>query len=448
MRIRRKAEGGRRNEALSRIASACAPFRLPASAFTLMEMMVALAVAAVLMLSLWGLLGTYAKLFTTGQTMAVHAQVVRGVFQQLTDDLHSAIQDTADSPGGAAARRFGLFGSAHALQIDILQPPHLRPDTAVTHPLDQLDQSRSGPALELRTVSYSFQGFAASDSSQSGAQTGLLRREFDWETPLLPSNLPSPQPADASGPTSSPAALPADGSDTSAQSGSAWPSGATASPDSGSVPSELSGLQQLAIDPNDDSVTWIPEVVALEFRYFDGSSWTSSWSSIDRKSVPVAVEVVMQLAPAAAADASQPVPVQPIADDGTGMGQATLDNQASTPSGPICHLVIHLPAAKLSPVATPFADDDNNNNPPTDTSSGDNSLLAGAGAGTGMVDLANPWAEVGPDGTVQDQISLQDLNTIIGASPFPTVDASTQPQGSVQPGAPPVLGDQWMRVLP
>ena len=411
-----------------------------------MEMMVTLAVAAVLMLSLWGLLGTYAKLFTTGQTMAVHAQVVRGVFQQLTDDLHSAIQDTADSPSGAAARRFGLFGSAHALQIDILQPPHLRPGTTVTHPLDQLDQGRSGPALELRTVAYSFQGSTAADGSQSLTQTGLLRREFDWETPLVPSNAPSPQAVGMPGPDGSPTVLPGDGSGTSADNGGGWPSAAPASSDSGSGPAELSGLQQLAIDPDDDTVTWIPEVVALEFRYFDGSSWTSSWSSIDRKSVPVAVEVVMQLTPSAAVDTPRPVPLQPTADDSTAVGQTDPDTQASTPSGPICHLVIHLPAAKLNPTATTFADDDNN--PPSDASGSDNSSPGGAASGSGMVNRTDPWADIAPDGTVQDQISLQDLNTILGAGQFPAADASTQPQGSLQPNAPPLPGDQWMRVLP
>ena len=37
-------------------------------------------------------------------------------------------------------------------------------------------------------------------------------------------------------------------------------------------------------------LTRIPEVVGLEFRYFDGRGWVGSWDSLRRRSLPVAVE--------------------------------------------------------------------------------------------------------------------------------------------------------------
>ena len=460
MRINRQGERarGRGGYPPNTVAVVSAPVRL--SAFTLLEIMVALAISAVLMLSLWTLLGTYAKLFTIGQTETVHAQVVRGVFQQLADDLHSAIQDTADSSGSATARRFGLFGSAHTLQIDVLQPPHLRPGSVAAHPLDLLDQSRSGPALELRTVAYTFQDSASSDATQAAAQSGLLRREFDWETPVVPTDALSQQSANSSPATATTGAPPtslSDGSSPSPDAGTTLPATGGALPDNSNTPAELSFLQQAAINPDDDTVTWIPEIVALEFRYFDGSSWTSTWSSIDHKSLPVAVEVVLQLAPSVAADntsqpaASQSVAIQPTSDDSSGLGQPNPNSPDSTsPSGPICHLMIHLPAAKIAPAPTLFADDDNNPSATAatpDNSTPDNSSLASTGIDTSDGGLSDPSAEMGADGTIQDSMSLQDLNTIIGADQPPTADASTSPQGSAWPN--PITGpsDHWMRVL-
>ena len=45
----------------------------------------------------------------------------------------------------------------------------------------------------------------------------------------------------------------------------------------------------------DDTAFWVPEVSAITFRYFDGATWTSQWNSIQRKALPVAVEVQLQL---------------------------------------------------------------------------------------------------------------------------------------------------------
>lgn len=40
-----------------------------------------------------------------------------------------------------------------------------------------------------------------------------------------------------------------------------------------------------------------PEVTNLEFRYFDGTEWTSEWNSDDRNAFPMAVEVLLAIKP-------------------------------------------------------------------------------------------------------------------------------------------------------
>ena len=39
----------------------------------------------------------------------------------------------------------------------------------------------------------------------------------------------------------------------------------------------------------------LPEVVSMEFRYYDGQQWTDAWDSRERRSLPVAVEVALQV---------------------------------------------------------------------------------------------------------------------------------------------------------
>jgi hypothetical protein len=242
----------------------------------------------------------------------------------------------------------------------------------------------------------------------------------------------------------------ADGSNPTPDNSTATPAAGGVSSDSGGAPAELSFMQQLTINPDDDTVTWIPEILALEFRYFDGTAWSSTWSSIDHKSLPVAVEVVVQLAPAVAADPSRPVAPPPATDDGSATAPMNPSSPDSTSSGgPICHLLIHLPAAQLSSAPTLFADDNSNPSGGAATSddSSDSSSLASTGIMPSDGGLSDPSAEVGADGTLQDALSLQDLNTIIGADQPASADPSASSQGSSWSNPSSSPSDHWMRIL-
>jgi hypothetical protein len=49
------------------------------------------------------------------------------------------------------------------------------------------------------------------------------------------------------------------------------------------------------IDPNDPAVLHVPEVVGVAFRYFDGQGFSDQWNSLARKSLPMAVEIVLRV---------------------------------------------------------------------------------------------------------------------------------------------------------
>ncbi len=302
--------------------------------FTLLEVLLATVLMSALLLTLWSLIGTYTALFATGQARTEQSQIARSLLQQISDDLAGAIQDTAARPrlegappsglppadagkqigaglpssadanssavstdnsngGSTAVRRFGLFGSLHELRLDVLQTAAAEVGIAAARSdvdeaemvSNQFDVDKKTPCRvpELRTVYYKFkQPRAAEKEESTTTQTttqedkgslreetpaGLIREEIDFETRNPAGLLASDEDADSLGE-----------SDTLAND------------------AESSETEKKIEDRLDDgSLLLAPEVVGMEFRYFDGSVWTSQWDSIAKESLPVAVEVRMQI---------------------------------------------------------------------------------------------------------------------------------------------------------
>jgi prepilin-type N-terminal cleavage/methylation domain-containing protein len=241
--------------------------------FTLVELLVASLIGAVLMTGLWTLLRTYERLFTGGEAKIERAQLVRTVLGQFAEDLQSAIADNASSPSGgsAAVRRFGLFGSAQALQVDVLQVlPAQGLYGSLGSQRDRSGRARSPRVPELHTVQWRFETPEEKGRGGSAAWSGLVRRELDWDTP------------GAGGP----------GGGASRRGAASGPKGRMAR-GSGDPESFLRG--RFEVEQDDPSILWVPEVVDVDFRYFDGQGWSDQWNSLSRKSLPMAVAVTVRI---------------------------------------------------------------------------------------------------------------------------------------------------------
>lgn len=295
-----------------------------ARGFTLLEVLLATGLAATLLLGLWSLFSIYTSLFETGQTKTEQSQLARALLEQLTDDLHSAIQDPI--PGvptktrtSTPLRRFVLSGSGHQLRLDVLQLTPLQGNLTPVGDSEQFSREPSAARVpELRTVTYTFQEPLVSSDVDVESLPGLVRREQDFETPA------STEP----------------GSDLASQwsgrgiSASGIPGGTSAG--------EAASPDSLGPELVDATIIWVPEVVSLEFRYSDGSGWTSDWNSLSRKSLPVAVEVAIQLGTVAESPegTAEPEPME-IAESGE-----PLETEISAePQGPVYRLVIDMPGS-------------------------------------------------------------------------------------------------------
>ncbi|NLY00450.1 MAG: prepilin-type N-terminal cleavage/methylation domain-containing protein [Rhodopirellula sp.] len=314
------------------------------SGFTLLEVLLATVLMATLLAGMWSLLDTYTRLFESGQTRTEQAQLVRSLLRQIADDFRSAIQDTASRPPQTPAttplRRFGLFGTSDSLQVDIMRVASIEDWTAgfqdsaaATVDVTELTSEDSGPkAPEFRTVLYSFEDRTDTLGLESPLETeptqrvrrpGLVRRTLDWELPGGEADRPENNPDLKS-----------------------------AIPDPNEPPPDSDPLAEKSLEDllADDDVLYVPEVVGIEFRYFDGRAWTTSWNSIERKSLPAAIEVRLQVEPLGEKTGDPFAnPNQQVGDVEFVEEQNPSDlNALTAESGPATHrVVVYLPVSSL-----------------------------------------------------------------------------------------------------
>ena len=290
--------------------------------FTLLEMLLTTLLTAVLMVGIWSLSTLYVALFESGRDQTQETQLVRSLEQQFSDDLLAAIQvpgkdaspspaptltestmssetistassaDETDADDSAADEfsrlafvtfttlpRFGLIGTERSMQLTILRatPPPLEQDV-----VDETDEVLEPRAIvhapELRVVLYSFEEPYEPDPNDRRPPAGLLRRELAWET-----------------------ARGLAGTDDESMFAESFFRNAASSPLAADGP-ELTAAEEEQLDDDepvdeivDESLTLVPEVVAMEFRYFDGRTWSSQWDSRIQKTLPVAVEIAVEV---------------------------------------------------------------------------------------------------------------------------------------------------------
>jgi hypothetical protein len=250
-----------------------------------LEVLLAALLSVMLVAAIWSLFNIYVNLFDKGEIRTEQAQLVRSVMRQISDDLKSAIQDMASRPPGAPSttplRRFGLFGTTQSLKIDIMRTAPEEQDFLPEQPLSpRMTEEAIGPkAPEFCTVEYDFveppdsyglEGLRPTEEEKRQIHAGLTRHELDWEIPgeAYFADSSSRRPLNVSRELSQTATF-------------------------ASAPSNASAEDV----PVDSTILYVPEVVSLGFRYFDGKGWTSQWNSIERKSLPAAIEVTMQIEP-------------------------------------------------------------------------------------------------------------------------------------------------------
>jgi len=288
----------------------------PRDAFTLLEILLALMLTSLLLVVLSMAIDFHLRVAEKGRVEVEEGQLARVLLHRIADDLRNAVAPAAEQEGGSASAveegaqeivdQFdtpisspsesvvasgtpGLYGEIDWLQVDVLRLPRLDQyyQAEEYYQSEQPSSSTVPDVLSaVKTVTYYLlqpgEGSLVTTDAGTEEATGLVRRELDRAVTV-------------------------------------WTD-------------EQGQLDQTLLE----TAPIAPEVVAIEFLYFDGAEWIESWDSQELGGLPLAVQISLAFAPA----------------DGESDDQldtwATTDFQQLAEEGQtaIYRLIVHLPNGK------------------------------------------------------------------------------------------------------
>ena len=209
----------------------------------------------------------------------------------------SASNADSESSGDVTVAPLGVYGNQYDLQVDVSRLPRIDRMDSLTGTITPDGIAAAGdPPSDVKTVSYYISTTAAAAAPISGTTNivapmpngGLVRRQVDRSIV------------------------------------------------------NYGTLYGGSTDAGTREQVLAPEATALEFRYYDGTEWLTSWSSSDRGAVPVAIEIMLTLR---AADAAP-------------VGSTLLLASPGVPQEQTYRLMVHLPAGEPSTAGEASTTDD------------------------------------------------------------------------------------------
>ncbi len=275
--------------------------------FTLLELLLALALAALVFMAIAMAIDLHLRSIDVGRTETEEAQLARAILRRMADDLRSAVQYQVIDFSSLQSLAAGAGESLAGLQSE---------DDFVGSALDSFGM---GETMEEDLMSGGMSSGSASLSISSAATPAAVPgvRGTQYELQIDVSRLPRPdefQGVIALGANASPVLNPSDIKTVSYFLRPPEENLTTASvvPGFSEEESKLGGLVRreidravalLAAETGDQTLLdatgelIAPEVTGLEFRYFDGSQWLYDWDSEAMGGLPTAVEIALAITP-------------------------------------------------------------------------------------------------------------------------------------------------------
>lgn len=310
------------------------------TAFTLLEVTLALALSVLLLGALAMAIQVTLHATTAGRVDVARAQLARALVRRIADDLRGAVwyeptEVEAPVPGtaGAAGSDDGSGGTGAA---------GAGPANAASAPAGSASGNDGGPQVS------GDESESSSEDAESPAVTRVpgLYGGLDW-LEVDVSRLPRADQYEAA------AGNPDRLSDVKRVAYYyAYPGASRAAPSQATTIAgrdDASGLVRREVDRAvtqwaaengnlaglaQSAEVLAPEVLAIEFQYYDGAEWLTQWDSSERGGLPVAVEIAVALADAPPAGA---------VDAGRAGGIAAVG-----PDAALYRLLVHLPVSRPS----------------------------------------------------------------------------------------------------
>lgn len=274
----------------------------PRPAFTLLEVLLALALGTALLTVLWAGVSLHLRAYDSGRTEIEQTQVARALLRKMEADLRRVLPQPENSPiattrpdppdplshgeppvDAPAAEGTGaeftlnpsatLLGDARQLRLQVRQSSHGR---GVELPVGGADAEKIKFPDDVRTICYWLaQPELSAEQGHVPRGAGVVRWEADW---LPGSTAPRPQ-------------------DNAPDTGSHRP---LSQPGAPSEDDRLAAFYRSELPPQpgehaDQAVLVADQVAGLRLRYSDGALWHDAWNSAQHGRLPVAVEIALFL---------------------------------------------------------------------------------------------------------------------------------------------------------
>ncbi|MFW6170896.1 MAG: type II secretion system protein GspJ [Planctomycetota bacterium] len=289
--------------------------RPPGPGFTLLEVLIVGVLTSTLMIGVWSLFHTWGRLYERGERRVRQAQLERSLSDQFTDDVRSVAYvmpppregKRSNSDASRQQSRGGnraLVGGADWMVLDLIQPPNpfaLPGGKENSQGTDSNNQGLQAP--ELQRVMYTFQ---PPESEESGGLSSFVEEMAEADDSVVVGESEEAASEPFSGLLRIAIPVERHRELTTGSSGTGVAQRSSGLREATWALRNLVGgrSQQRPTNPlqgnSRTSATQlgqdeVPEVTAWEFRYYDGSGWTSSWDSRAEGQLPQAVELRFKL---------------------------------------------------------------------------------------------------------------------------------------------------------
>ena len=316
--------------------------------YSLLEVLLAAALATVLLAALWSALSLHLRLFDSGLIEVEQAQLARALFARIATDLERAVPPASPPDASIAAESSGsrrtevdaadssVFGAGESsfagdseTAFDAQRSNNASAVTRQDQDGRTFDEPRiaalqgTSQRLRIRVVRAPAELFDAPSPGIAGRResAGTTFRSIEYAMMPMSGDLMLSEADGTSATEPVTTMTPARGAtfvrressglesrnefnrqgtsllrdDTTAIDVGPMAGVASASPGSVSpLVAEMAPYDNMAANEDDVDLDIVPEVARVAFRYFDGQRWIGSWNSNAMRSLPVAVEISIE----------------------------------------------------------------------------------------------------------------------------------------------------------
>ena len=309
---------------------------LPRRGMTLLELILALGLAAIVLVLIRQAVHLHLSVFDVGRNEVEQPQVARAVLRYIAADLRNAVRSTAaDAAGGGQAMAAGNSGSANASTTS-QSTSSSKQSTGSSGTQKSTGTKNASTTKNTNANTGANTNADAAGSTQSLDVAGLYGSQYELHIDVSrPPRVDQYTPASVASGTGAPPDIPSDVKTVSYflnTGGATGTSGATGSPgadgttglfrreqdravtsytstgSSGSAGGSSGSGDGTSGSGDTSGQLLAPEVNRLEFRYFDGTSWVTDWDSQQMGGLPMAVEITLGIDPTVGLNAAAGVP--------------------------------------------------------------------------------------------------------------------------------------------